>query len=741
MTLDRYFRLSSYALLTTSFLMLVATHQLDWPSIVLFTGVLGFGWFVDAGRLQWRLSPTLVSVLMLIFLPFPFIDWLVLRTSPIVALIHFIFFASTMKLVQPKRQRDWLWLYVVAFFQMLLAAGMMIDTTFFVLLVLFLFSAVSTLVSFEMLRAHQALADAGQNQETAELEFWREMTTARKSLPSPRWRSIAFFSAVSLLTILVLATPLFLAMPRLALRNSGSGWMQGASLSGFSDTVRLGDVGQLKLNPQLVMRVRVSQPPDQYRSTLRWRGITLDYYDGGSWRDSLNWRGNRKMGARPVLKRGNAFFVDESLQLNHLKTSDSVTHQTFYLEPLDTQTIFAAPKTLWVEGVASLWRDESDGLWTSNHALNRLVYQVESDTRRPSDRELREDNASEYTQDLRIRYTQLPRNFDPRVGHLAARVTKGATTALDIARRIETHLRENYSYSLNLRRTDEGDPVADFLFNVQAGHCEYFASSMTLMLRTLGVPARIVNGFQMGEYSEISDFYTVRQSDAHSWVEVYFPKHGWVAFDPTPSAGLNQYENNWLATVRHMGESLEMFWLESVIGFGANEQASLVFRMHRTISSYQSDVATTLTDWRTGFASFLKSMRDILPPLTASDWGRAIFTPSVLLLLLSGGLIMGGLVVWRNRARSWQYRIKQEPGASAIAFYQEMLETVARAGYHRLPEQTPHEFANAIALPEVSKITRYYEQVRFGGRTLSDDEIDQIETALRNLRDLKIRLT
>lgn len=741
MTLDRYFRLSSYALLTTSFLMLVATHQLDWPSIVLFTGVLVYGWFVDAGRLQWRLSPTLVSVLMLIFLPFPFIDWLVLKTSPIVALIHFIFFASTLKLAQPKRQRDWLWLYVVAFFQMLLAAGMMIDTTFFLLLVLFLFSAVSTLVSFEMQRAHQALADTGQNQETAELEFWREMTSARKSLPSPRWRSIAFFSAVSLLTILVLATPLFLAMPRLALRNSGSGWMQGASLSGFSDTVRLGDVGQLKLNPQLVMRVRVSQPPDQYRSPLRWRGITLDYYDGGSWRDSLNWRGTRKMGARPVLKRGNAFFVDESLQLNRSKASDSVTHQTFYLEPLDTQTIFAAPKTLWVEGVVSLWRDESDGLWTSNHALNRLVYQVESDTRRPSDRELREDNASEYTQDLRFRYTQLPRNFDPRVGQLAARVTKGATTALDMARRIETHLRESYSYSLNLRRTDEGDPVADFLFNVQAGHCEYFASSMTLMLRTLGVPARIVNGFQMGEYSEISDFYTVRQSDAHSWVEVYFPKHGWVAFDPTPSAGLNQYENNWLATVRHVGESLEMFWLESVIGFGANEQASLVFRMHRTISSYQSDVATTLTDWRTGFAGFLKSMRDSLPPLTASDWGNAIFTPSTLLLLLTGGLLMGGLVVWRNRARSWQYRIRQEPGASAIAFYQEMLETIARAGYHRLPEQTPHEFANAIALPEVSKITRYYEQVRFGGRSLSDDEIDQIETALRNLRDVRIRLT
>lgn len=736
MTLDRYFRFSSYALLTTSFLMLVATHQLDWISVVLFTGVLVVGWLVDAGRVQWRLSPSLVSTLMLVFLPFPFIDWLVLRTSPIVALIHFIFFASTMKLVQPKRQRDWLWLYVVAFFQMLLAAGMMIDTTFFVLLVVFLFSAVSTLVSFEMQRAHQALADVGQNQEVGELEFWRETTVTRKSLTAPRWRSIAFFSGVSLIAILVLATPLFLAMPRLALRSSGAGWMQGTALSGFSDTVRLGEVGQLKLNPQLVMRVRVEQPANQYRANLRWRGITLDHYDNGNWRDSLTWRGNRKIGARPVTKRGNTFWVDEAVQIEQAKVQAALTRQTFYLEPLDTQTIFTAPKALWVEGVPSLWRDESDSLWTSNHALNRLVYQVESDTRRASDKELREDNANEYPHELRLRYTQLPKNFDPRVSQLAAKLTKGATTALDMARRVETHLRENYRYSLNLQRVEEGDPVADFLFNVQAGHCEYFASSMALMLRTQGVPARIVNGFQMGDYSEISDFYVVRQSDAHSWVEVYFPKHGWVAFDPTPAAGLNLYENNWLATVRHLGESLEMFWLESVIGFGANEQASLVFRMHRTMTSWQGDFSTTLADWRTRFSLWLKSARELLPPLTARDWLEAIFSPSVIALLLGGSTFIVGLAFWRLRAHSWQQRFHRDPLASAVAFYQEMLDALARAGYHRQPAQTPQEFAEVVALPAVWLITKHYQQVRFGGKELGDTEIRHIEIALKDLRAL-----
>ena len=87
-------------------------------------------------------------------------------------------------------------------------------------------------------------------------------------------------------------------------------------------------------------------------------------------------------------------------------------------------------------------------------------------------------------------------------------------------------MRSAYGYTLDLRRVEDGDPVADFLFNMREGHCEYFASAMVLMLRSRRVPARLVNGFQMGEYNEAADVYTVRQSDAHSWVEAYFPRQG-----------------------------------------------------------------------------------------------------------------------------------------------------------------------------------------------------------------------
>ena len=719
--------------------MLVATRQVDTLAVALFSIVLILGWHIDAERLKWRISPKLVGWMMLVFLPFPFIDWFVLGSSPIVSLIHFIFFASTMKLIQQKRNRDWLWLYVVSFFQMLLAAGMMIDTTFFILLLVFLFSAVSTLVSFEVRRAKFDLETTRQDQEAEETEYWRETASARNLLSPPRWHSLAYFSALSLFSILLLATPLFLAMPRLALRNSGAGWLQGNALSGFSDTVHLGDVGQLKLNPQLVMRVRVVQPPDQYRTPLRWRGVTLDFYDGSNWRDSSNLRRGNKIGARPVTKHGGTYWVDESVETNHAKVLPYVTQQTFYLEPLSTATIFAAPNPIWVEGLPSLWKDTSDGLWTSNHAVNRLVYQVESDTRQFSDKQLRKENSSEYDPEIKVRYTQLPINFDARIRDLATAVTKGAATQIDAIRRIENHLREQYKYSLDLRRTDETDPVADFLFNVRVGHCEYFATSMALMLRTQGIPARIVNGFQMGEYTDVSDFYTVRQSDAHSWVEAYFPRYGWLTFDPTPAAGLSAYENGWTATMRHYSEAVEMFWLEHVIGFGVSEQTTMAYRAQRLISDYQGDVSVRVTKWKMRIGDWLKSFSQegSLRPINWTAQVREILLHPALLALYFIGLAIGGFVLWRKREMSWRRRFRQDAVGSAVAFYQEMLDILTRVGQTRAPDQTPLEFAHMVVQPNVTEITQLYQKVRFGGESLSEIEIKRIEILLKELRELK----
>jgi protein-glutamine gamma-glutamyltransferase len=740
MTLDRYFRLSSYGLFVTAFLMLAATGQMDWVSTLLFAGVLGGGWFVDAGRVRLLVPPRLIFWLMLAYVPFAALDWLVLGSAPIVALIHFVFFASAFKLLQPKQARDWLWLYVIAFFEMLLAAGMMIDTTFFVLLIFFLFFAVSTLVSFEMRRAAgrlggsetaepQATPPAADDGPTVEVEFWRGTETTRRRLYPPRWRHVALFSGVSLALILLLAAPLFLAMPRLAWRGQGGGWWQGATLSGFSESVRLGEVAQVKLNRQVVMRVRVSQPPEEYRAQLRWRGVTFDHYDGRTWRDSGKGR------ARLMRPRGG-----DAIVLGETEAPAKLTRQTFYLEPLDTSTIFAASRPVLLTGLGAVWKDESDSLWTHNHAFNRLVYVVESDAHVPREAELRADDSRVYPSDILTRYTQLPELRDRRVDRLAADLTRGAGTTIEMARRIEHHLRTAYGYSLDLKCSG-ADPVACFLFETREGHCEYFATAMTLLLRARGVPARLVNGFQMGEYSPLSDSYTVRQSDAHTWVEVYFPEQGWVTFDPTPAAGQGGYDTGWMAVLRGYGDAVEMFWLENVIGFGTNEQAMMLFSARRWLAAYQSGASEVWGDWKQRTAEWVSGLR-----ASSFDSFRGRFSaggslslaahPAALALYLA--LTLGGAaVVWRRHRSSWRRRITHDAASSAVAFYQEMLDALARAGHRRSPDQTPQELARQLALPGVAEITRHYERVRFGGARLSEAEVREINSLLRALKRVR----
>jgi len=143
---------------------------------------------------------------------------------------------------------------------------------------------------------------------------------------------------------------------------------------------------------------------------------------------------------------------------------------------------------------------------------------------------------SDYPAAISDMYLQLPSEIDPRIAALARSATEHAPTPYDKAIELEHFLKTKYHYTLDLTGNPGTDPLAHFLFTTRAGHCEYFASSMTVMLRTLGIPSREVNGFLPGEFNELGGDYIVRASDAHSWVEAYFPGSGWIVFDPTPDA-------------------------------------------------------------------------------------------------------------------------------------------------------------------------------------------------------------
>ncbi|HLZ47440.1 MAG TPA: transglutaminase domain-containing protein, partial [Candidatus Limnocylindria bacterium] len=175
---------------------------------------------------------------------------------------------------------------------------------------------------------------------------------------------------------------------------------------------------------------------------------------------------------------------------------------------------------------------------TSLRAVNRndaqSTYTTTSLVSKATKDELRKATTA-YPATIRTTYLQLPPSVPARVKDLAVQITESKATPYDKAEAIETYLRNTYKYSTVVKPAPAGrDPVDYFLFDLKADFCEYFASSMAVMLREVGVPSRVVEGFTPGELDN-SQRYAVKELNAHAWVEAYFPQYGWIEFEPTPS--------------------------------------------------------------------------------------------------------------------------------------------------------------------------------------------------------------
>ena len=287
MTLERYFNLSSYALLAASTALLAATRQLDAITLTLFGAALLLACVIDSGVGRWWAPRRWMNWLLIGGLLAAVAAWYFFDAALPPLTMRFLLFTVALRLLRQKHERDWRWLYTVSFLQVLFSAGLLLGTTFLALLIVYLFAALSTLVSFELRRAQHSF-DEHRHSELNLTEYWREARTRRTRPPfktplkAPRWRNVALFAGAALVLIFVLAAPLFMAMPRLG-RVLPSNFLRGAALSGFTESVRLGEVARIKLNPQVVMRVRVKSPPQAPRQWLRWRGLALDHYEDGNW--------------------------------------------------------------------------------------------------------------------------------------------------------------------------------------------------------------------------------------------------------------------------------------------------------------------------------------------------------------------------------------------------------------------------------------------------------------------------
>jgi transglutaminase-like putative cysteine protease len=291
--------------------------------------------------------------------------------------------------------------------------------------------------------------------------------------------------------------------------------VRGAASSyyGFNSTMDLRIRGEL--SDTLVMRVRANAP-------AMWRGIVFDRYDG------VSWIGDE---SDPTPLDGTAPYAYPT-EFRSLGPRQYVS-QTFYIEAEQPNVVFAAgqPDSVWYDGGVSV--DSLGALRTESTLTPGTVYSVLSTRGAASPAELRTKVSGTHPPALE-RYLQVPPSFPARVEALARRITKGDTNNYDRVRSIERYMRENYRYEIDSPVPPDGrDAVDHFLFDTDVGFCEQFASATAMMLRTLGIPARVVAGYTPGTRNSFTGYYDVRASDAHSWVEVWFPPVGWYEFDPT----------------------------------------------------------------------------------------------------------------------------------------------------------------------------------------------------------------
>src|SRR6202030_2487027 len=248
---------------------------------------------------------------------------------------------------------------------------------------------------------------------------------------------------------------------------------------------------------------------------------------------------------------------------------------TVYMEPIASDAVFVPGKVVSLRGNFNgeagnraplktyLYKDSTGSIYNPFHNYTAVRY--EGFSRMPALDVIKlRDAGTDYPDDIKQTYLQLP-TLDPRIAPLAEQMTARKTTPYDKAVAMEVYLRSKYGYTLDLKGKPGGDPLAHFLFETRAGHCEYFASSMTVMLRTLGIPAREVNGFLPGEFNELAGDYIVRASDAHSWVEAYFPGSGWIVFDPTPDAPV--VSANLFSRISQLADWAELTWNDWVISY------------------------------------------------------------------------------------------------------------------------------------------------------------------------------
>jgi hypothetical protein len=271
-------------------------------------------------------------------------------------------------------------------------------------------------------------------------------------------------------------------------------------------------------------------------------------------------------------------------------------------------------------------------------------------------------------------------SLSPQARALAMQVTKDhSSNQYDLVMALTSYLQQNFQYTQQLGHVPAGrDPVDWFLFDVKKGYCEQFATAETLMLRSLGVPARLATGYSTGDYNPVLDQAVVRERDAHAWVEVWFPNHGWVPVDPSPGfspLAATQFPNHWAAA---------------------------------------------------GIAQLIPHLTISAPMAALGPLGALAVIPIAIVIALGVTLVWA----WARRRRRRPPSKRAPPGQSELLRLYERVQ--GRLGRRRAPPETPLEYWHATDSSEslLEEVTQAVNEGAYAGRWPEPERVRELERRL-----------
>lgn len=784
MKFESLYRISFYIMLFLATLVLnVEDARENWvawllPPAVAATAVMAF-LTVDRNP-RYGLSLGAATLLSWLAIVLCYLEYRMDESRLIASLTHWLVYLQLIKMFRPKTDEDEWFLILIGLVQVMVGGVLSRGgDSVGILIIAWALWTIWTLGLFYLHRAARKAPERARARRHPKEGHYPGLID--KAFLSSSF-SVAFRA-------LILGGLIFLLMPRSNSRGSlGLSGGGKAAQTGFnSEEVSLKSAGRILENTEMVMTIALSGPDGESIGPLEdgqggyeplWRGSTLSRYEESAWvRENFRPR-------RPPFS-GSGRDHPTQLSLDGQKIASPARgwiRQDYSLERLGETTRFAlrpilrtqargagegnsaqgVPDTLQLNvfdgslAVPPRSRIQEYSVWSGEAApgVNQVFEEI------PGPQPPSGSNTS-FEEAILEANLALEDDLKGAFAAIAAKKLRGIPEDRpgDRARALEAWLRDSgeFGYSLALTRTNTRiDPVLDFLTNHKRGHCVFYASSLALMLRSIGIPARVVNGYKGGDWNAISRRYHVRQKHAHSWVEALVPSpsvgtssphetHYWMVLDPTPGADRDelvaQVGGTWFPGLRQLGEAIRYYWVFYIQGFDAERQQRMIYQPIKDLAEMAGN----------GYQMIWDAVRWLFHfPDLRSFFSVRGFIFAFLLLTALAFLIWAARSAWRRLARWLRPGSAGKAGSGVnIAFYQRLMALLSTQGLERAEAETPREFgARAIAqltarcgdeqLFDVPRrVIEAFYRVRYGDEAISSDEsvelragIDRLEQAL-----------